>query len=166
MNNRACTLGLLALLFGGSLSPAAEAPRLPERAATAAPDPAREQLVRGLRARFNLQQSESGLLFRITQPGSGPRARLSDTVTVTLAARLLNGATIPSLSVRESAIKVADLLPGLAEMAQALPIGTKVTLCLLPHLSFGTGPWPKGVRPGSPIFFEAEVHDTAPVTGG
>lgn len=136
----------------------------PRPSATPSPDPAVEQFVRGLRERFNLQQNDSGLLFRITQPNSGPRARPSDMVSITFTARLVNGATVPALSVREAKIKVADLPPALAEAAQSLPIGTKATLCVLPHLSFGSGPWPKGVRPGSPIFYDLELHDIAPAS--
>lgn len=128
---------------------------------SAAPDPARERFVRGLRARFGLQETDSGLLFRVLQPGTGPRARVSDTVTISFAARLINGARLPALSAEEKNIKVSDLPPGLAEAAQVLPLGTKATLCLLPHLSFADGPWPKGVRPGSPIFYDIEVHDIA-----
>jgi FKBP-type peptidyl-prolyl cis-trans isomerase FkpA len=152
------SLGLIALLAAIPLAAAAESSAPPPA------DQAREQQVRGLRARFSLQQSDRGLLYRIIQPGSGPRARPSDIITISFAARLLNGANLSSLSASETKIKVSDLLPGLAEAAQMLPLGTKATICVMPHLSFADGPWPKGVRPGSPIFYEVEVHDIATPT--
>lgn len=159
MNSRTrLALSLMALLLVAPSTPGVASSSRPP-GASALPDPARERAVRMLRARFILQEADSGLLYRINERGAGPRARPADTVTISFAARLINGANVASLSGRETIIKVAELIPGLAEAAQMFPIGTKATICVMPHLSFADGAWPKGVRAGSPILYEVEMHD-------
>ena len=122
-----------------------------------------EQYLRNARESLTLQQTDSGLLYRIVQPGEGPRPRHGDTVVVTFTATAPDGKTdLPQLAVKQLHIKVSELLPGLAEGVQMLALGSRAVLLLPPKLSFGSGPWPAGVDHGMPILFLVSLEDIIP----
>lgn len=122
--------------------------------------PSVEKFMASAKAGFALQQSTSGLLFKVIQPGSGPRPRPQDTVVLTINATAPDGKTpLPVLSGKNARAKVSDLLPGLVEGVQMLALGGRIVLVVPPALSFANGDWPTGVERNIPILFEIALED-------
>lgn len=114
--------------------------------------------------RFQLQQSETGLLFRV-QNGAGPRPRPEDTVVITYETRSADGRTeLPQLSRTSVRVKVSDLMPGLVEALQMMPLAAEAQLVIPPHLSFGSGAWPDGVEENAPLIMRVRLEDIVPAT--
>ncbi len=132
---------------------------------TTSPDDPVHRYLESARASLMLQQSPSGLLYRVIGSGAGPRPRLEDTVIIDIIAKAPDGKTdLPQLSRQDSKIAVSALLPGLAEGIQMLALGGSQILVLPPNLSFGHGPWPEGLDPGMPLLFQINLKDILPAT--
>ena len=125
------------------------------------PDPVRDYF-RFLREKENVQQTPSGLHYRITDEGTGAPPTAADTVVISYAARLPDGKTIPALGRTRVKVAVRDLLPGLAEGVQLLKVGGKGLLYLPPVLAFHEADWPAAVPRGIPLGFYVELHDINP----
>jgi FKBP-type peptidyl-prolyl cis-trans isomerase len=138
----------------------------PERVTPPAADPLLEQL-RPIRERLAMQQSASGLLYRIIQGGSGPRPRPHDTIIAHFSAKTpASQEELPQLSGRNMRLKVDELPRGVTEALQMLALGGTGLFFLAPHLSFGDGPWPDGIAPGTPIMLQIELIDIVPAAPG
>lgn len=119
-----------------------------------------EAFLKSARAGFSLQQSDSGLLFKIIAAGGGPRPRLEDTIVVSVKATAPDGKTpLPQLTGEHARVNVRDLLPGLIEGVEMLTLGGKIVLVVPPDLSFGNGAWPQGFPPNIPLLFELTLED-------
>lgn len=138
-------------------------PPAPPKPLAPAPSPSPEltDLLRTLQHRFLLQRSPSGLCYKIgNQDFGGARPTARDTVVMGFVCLGRDGKTpTPQLSVRQTRIKVSDLVPGLAEGVQMMTLGSHATFLLPPALSFGGGSWPDGIEPGTPLFFQVELYD-------
>jgi FKBP-type peptidyl-prolyl cis-trans isomerase FkpA len=129
----------------------------------AAQDPDLEKFLATARVGLDLQQTDSGLLYRILKPGSGPRPRPGDMVVANFIAKQPDGRTeIPALSGRGLRVQVGSMPPGVNEGLQMITLGGHALLVIPPHLSFGTGKWPEGIEPGSPILLQVELQDILP----
>jgi FKBP-type peptidyl-prolyl cis-trans isomerase len=119
--------------------------------------------MRQARAQIGMVQSEDGLLCRVALAGAGPRPGRDSTVIINLSAKAPDGVTdLPQLGGQRLKVKVADMLPGLAEGVQMLAIGARAIFIVPPKLSFGDGEWPSGVGRGTPILFMLELEDIVP----
>lgn len=132
--------------------------------AVTAPAPARDDVavfMEEMRRQFSLQQADSGLLFRVSAPGVGPRPAKDDVVTISFQATSPDAPKegLPQLSAAHLRLRVADLMPGLAEGVQMLALDGTILLLLPPGLSFGSSTWPEGVTPGTPLMFRLQLHD-------
>lgn len=138
----------------------------PPPEAPAAPDSLIEQL-RPIRERLAMQQSASGLLYRIIKGGSGPRPRPHDTIIAHFSAKTpASQDELPQLSGRNMRLKVDELPRGVVEALQMLALGGTGLFFLAPQLSFGDGPWPDGIAPGTPIMLQIELIDIVPAAPG
>lgn len=109
--------------------------------------------------RFQLQRSDSGLCYGI-QPGSGARPAPEDTVVISYKTNLADTTTeVPGMSVNRQRLRVADLLPGLAEALQMMTVDSAAMLVLPPDISFGEGEWPAGTERGTPLLFTVKLHE-------
>jgi len=125
------------------------------------PDPVREYF-RALREKENVQQTPSGLHYRITEEGTGAAPAAADTVIISYAARLPDGTAVPALGRARVKVAVRDLLPGLAEGVQLLHVGGKGLIYVPPALGFREADWPASVPAGVPLAFFVELHDINP----
>jgi FKBP-type peptidyl-prolyl cis-trans isomerase FkpA len=147
------TAALLALLLAGT-GPAISAAIAPA-----------EAYMREARQRFAMQQTDSGLLYRLEAVGAGSRPRRDDTIVLSFSALAPDGKTeLPQLSRQKLRTKVADLLPGLAEGVQMIALGSRILFIVPPKLSFANGEWPAGIEPGTPLIFRVELQDI--IVGG
>jgi FKBP-type peptidyl-prolyl cis-trans isomerase FkpA len=125
------------------------------------PDPVRDYF-KFLREKENVQQTPSGLHYRITDEGTGAPPTAADTVVISYAARLPDGKAVPALGRARVKVAVRDLLPGLAEGVQLLKVGGKGLLYLPPSLAFRETDWPRELPRGIPLGFYVELHDINP----
>lgn len=116
--------------------------------------------------RYHLQLSDSGLGYNITPGRNGIRPRPGDTVVISCNAMAADGTTqLPQLSSARIRSKLDQMFPGFREGLQMMTVDSHAILVLPPALTFGSGQWPEGVQPGSPIVFEVTLLDviSAPV---
>ena len=108
---------------------------------------------------FQLERSDSGLCYGI-QPGYGARPAAEDSVVISYKVNLADTRTeVPGLAVNRQKVRVADLLPGLAEALQMMAVDSAAMLVLPPDLSFGEGGWPAGTERGTPLLFTVKLHE-------
>ncbi|RME72014.1 MAG: hypothetical protein D6781_03000 [Verrucomicrobia bacterium] len=122
------------------------------------PDPV-EAYFQTLRETEGVKPTPSGLHYRITLEGDRETPGPEDTVVISYTARLPDGTSLASLSRPRVRVRVADLLPGLAEGVQLLRGGGKALVYVPPALSYGDGTWPEEVPRGAPIVFFLELHE-------
>jgi FKBP-type peptidyl-prolyl cis-trans isomerase len=126
-------------------------------------DPRLQEFMNSVRASVGMQKTESGLLCRIIMPGAGPRPRPGDVVVANLNVKLSDGRTdVAALSGQDAQMQVGDMPSGVNEAIQMLALGGRGVFVLPPHLTFGTGQWPEGVPPGSPLLVQIELKDIVP----
>jgi FKBP-type peptidyl-prolyl cis-trans isomerase len=127
-------------------------------------DPKLQEFMNSVRASVGMQKTESGLLCRIIMPGAGPRPRPGDVVVANLNVKLPDGRTeVAALSGQDAQMQVGDMPSGVNEAIQMLALGGRGIFVLPPHLTFGSGQWPEGVPPGSPLLVQIELKDIVPV---
>jgi FKBP-type peptidyl-prolyl cis-trans isomerase len=130
-------------------------------------DPKLTEFLRTIRASTGLQKTDSGLLCRVILPGGGPRPRPGDMVVANLRVMLPDGRTeVAALSGQDAQVKVGDMPPGVNEALQMLALGGRGVFVVPPHLSFGSGQWPEGLPPGTPILLQIELKDILPAGPG
>ena len=124
-----------------------------------------EQYMKETRKRLRLQQTPSGLAYRM-EPGQGSiRPRPDDSVVFSCAAHAADGVTdIPMLSSESIQVKMKDLVPGLLEGLQMMTLESKAFFVIPPKLLFGDGEWPAGMERGAPIQVEITLHEVNPPT--
>lgn len=123
------------------------------------------QYLREMRKRFGLQESDSGLCFGLRSADGGMRPSPEDAVVLSIAASAFDATTkLDQLSGERLRFKVTELPPGLAEGVQMMCPGSQAMFVVPPALSFGDGPWPRGVSRGTPLVFMVALHEivTAP----
>jgi FKBP-type peptidyl-prolyl cis-trans isomerase len=139
----------------------------PAPAAAPAPRDTLSEQLRPIRERLAMQQTDSGLLYRIIQGGAGPRPQPQDTVIANFSAKTpASPDELPQLSGRGMRMKVNELPAGVIEALQMLALGGTGLFFLPPHLSFGDGPWPEGIAPGTPIMLQIELVDIVSADAG
>jgi FKBP-type peptidyl-prolyl cis-trans isomerase FkpA len=128
---------------------------------------AMEQYMKETVKRHRMQQTDSGLGYRIEAGRGGLRPRPDDSVIFTCIATAADGTTnLPQLSSERVRAKMTDLVPGLLEGMQMMTVDGKATFVLPPALSFADGDWPPRVD-RAPLIFQITLQeiiapDTAP----
>ncbi len=119
-----------------------------------------EAYMKEMRKRLRLQQTSSGLGYRINPGRGGIRPRPGDTIVVTCIATAADSTTkLPQLSSERAPLKMVDLLPGFMEGLQMMTVDASAVFVLPPALSFGEGEWPDGVDRGTPLVFWVTLHE-------
>lgn len=119
-----------------------------------------ERYMKEAAAGLQLERSDSGLAYGLMERAGGTRPGPDDTVVVSYTAVGPDGQTeLPQISVKQRKLKVSELLPGLAEGVQMLALSGSALLVLPPDLSYGTGTWPEGITPGSPLIFSLKLEE-------
>ena len=85
----------------------------------------------------SIQQTGSGLLYKVLKPGTGDaRPTDTDVVLVNFEGKLLNG-TVFGASQQPSPMPVKGPLPGLTEALKLMPKGAKYRFWIRPSLGYG-----------------------------
>ena len=126
-------------------------------------DPARlEKFMKDSVKAYKMELSESGLAYLVRVQNGNVRPKPGDTVVISCQVRAADGRTeIPQLSLDHKSVKIADLLPGVAEGVRLLTVGSAIMLIVPPDLSYGKGPWPEGVD-AAPLFYMITLDQVVP----
>jgi FKBP-type peptidyl-prolyl cis-trans isomerase FkpA len=119
-----------------------------------------EDYFRSLREKEGVVRTASGLHYRITEGGNGPKPKPDDIVTLSFVASTPGGESLAQLSRTRTKMAVKDLLPGLAEGVQLLQVGGKALLYIPPELAFSDAARPPQLPAGAPLVLFVELHDT------
>ena len=112
-----------------------------------------------LRAEEDVTQTDSGLHYRITEPGHGEHPTADSTVLISYSGRLPDGTALETFKATRQTVKLTHVLSGLREgLALMRPAG-KALPYLPPMLTFGHDQWPVGIPRGAPIILFVELHD-------
>ncbi|HET7536946.1 MAG TPA: FKBP-type peptidyl-prolyl cis-trans isomerase [Candidatus Didemnitutus sp.] len=123
-----------------------------------------EDYFRSLREKEGVIRTASGLHYRITEAGNGPKPKPSDIVTLSFAASTPGGESLPQLSRTRTKMALKDLLPGLTEGVQLLQVGGKALLYIPPELAFSDAARPPQLPAGAPLVIFVELHDIESAT--
>ncbi|WP_347330050.1 FKBP-type peptidyl-prolyl cis-trans isomerase [Marinimicrobium locisalis] len=105
-----------------------------------------------------VQETESGLQYKVLEEGEGAKPSADDTVTVHYRGRLLDGTEFDSSYDRDQPATFAlnSVISGWTEGLQLMPVGSKYELYVPADLAYGpggNGPIP----PNSALIFEVEL---------
>jgi FKBP-type peptidyl-prolyl cis-trans isomerase len=116
-----------------------------------------------MRKKFKLEASDSGLSYQFVSAGFGARPGPDDTVVISYKVTKADARTdVPELQVNGIKARVSDLLPGLAEVLQMMTVDALAMAILPPDLSYGSGKWPPGTDPGTPLLYTVKLHEIVP----
>ena len=112
------------------------------------------------------QATESGLIFRTVEAGSGPKVRPIDAVLIEYEARLMDGTVFDTTEGRGPApVTPVQVIPGFAEALTMMQKGGRYRVHIPGKLAYGATP-----PPGSPLppnaDIEFDVHVLEIAAGG
>lgn len=102
----------------------------------------------------------SGLQYKITKKGSGPKPTAEDMVTVDYVGTFIDGKEFDSSITRgeKATFNVGQVIAGWSEALQLMPVGTKASLVIPADLAYGENGAPPVIAPNSVLLFEVELH--------
>ena len=118
-----------------------------------------EEFLTNAKAEEGVQVTESGLAYKVTEPGAGAKPTLSDRVTVHYTGKLSNGTVFDS-SVEKgvpATFGLQGVIPGWTEGLQLMSEGSKYTFYIPPALGYGERGVPGRIPPNSALVFDVEL---------
>ncbi|HEX9950956.1 MAG TPA: FKBP-type peptidyl-prolyl cis-trans isomerase [Rubricoccaceae bacterium] len=118
--------------------------------------------------RPGVEQTPSGLLYRVRRDGRGTRPTASDNVVVHYVGRLADGTVFDeSMDPEGVTFPVGAVVPGFAEALQMMRPGEERTVWLPPNIAYGLqgAPGPEGqggIPPNSALEFDITLVSVAP----
>ena len=112
-----------------------------------------------------IQRTESGLLYRIVEPGSSLRAiRDEDRVEVHYEGKLRDGTVFDSSRERgqSQTFPLRGVIPGWTEGLKLVGKGGTIRLWIHPGLAYGENGAGLALPPNTALYFEVEVIDVIP----
>jgi FKBP-type peptidyl-prolyl cis-trans isomerase len=161
--------------FQAFIQPRAEAAQAQAQAAQAAAQAAAEQagaalavkniaageaFIAGLSADAAVQSSESGLHYKVLEPGSDVKPTMTDKVLVHYKGTLIDGTQFDSSYDRgePAEFPLNGVVKGFGEGLTKVGAGGKIVLYIPSELGYGNSPRPGGaIKPGDTLIFECEL---------
>lgn len=145
--------------------------QLKERAQAKADKEAAIALQEGAQYRENyakqsgVMKSDTGLLYKVENPGSGEAVKDDDIVVVNYRGTLTNGTEFDSSYKREKPVTfpLNSVIPGWVEGLKHVKKGGKITMVIPPELAYGDKAM-GGIPANSTLVFEVELIDVNPVS--
>lgn len=112
-----------------------------------------------------IEASESGLHYKITEPGADAKPTLEDTVLVHYHGTRIDGTVFDSSVERgqPATFPLNGVVPGFGEGLTKVGVGGKITLYIPSDLAYGNNPRPGGaIQPGDTLIFECELIEVNP----
>ena len=113
----------------------------------------------------DVEISESGLHYKVLDPGTGAKASLTDNVLVHYKGTLIDGTQFDSSYDRgaPATFRLDQVVKGFGEGLTKIGIGGKIILYMPSELGYGNSPRPGGViKPGDSLIFECELIEVNP----
>ena len=113
----------------------------------------------------DVQKSESGLHYKVLEPGADEKPTLQDTVLVHYKGTLIDGTKFDSSYDRGSpaTFPLSGVVPGFGEGLTKVGAGGKIILYIPSELGYGNSPRPGGtIKPGDTLIFECELIEVNP----
>ena len=104
-------------------------------------------------------RTDSGMLYRILDEGSGEKPAASDTVVVHYRGTLINGAEFDSSIKRNqpATFGLNSIIPGWQEILQLMPEGSRWEVVIPPALAYGSDGAGGMIGPEETLIFEIEL---------
>ena len=113
----------------------------------------------------DLQSTDSGLYYKIIEPGEGDRPSLTDSVLVHYKGTRIDGTTFDSSYERgePATFPLNGVVAGFGEGLTKIAAGGKIILYIPSDLGYGNTPRPGGeIQPGDTLVFECELIEINP----
>lgn len=121
-----------------------------------------DKFIREAAKKLRLEIADSGLAYAMAGD-SGNRPAPEDTVVLSYQVFAPDLQTeFPDLGRKEARVKIADLIPGLAEGVQMMTVSGSGMFIMPPELTFPADSWPEGVARGAPLAFVVKLHQIVP----
>ena len=106
-----------------------------------------------------VMRTDSGMLYRILDEGSGEKPAASDTVVVHYRGTLINGAEFDSSIKRNQPATFGSnsIIPGWQEILQLMPEGSRWEVVIPPALAYGSTGAGGMIGPEETLIFEIEL---------
>ena len=112
-----------------------------------------------------VQTAESGLCFKVLEPGAEKKPAMTDTVLVHYKGTLIDGTQFDSSYDRgqPATFPLNGVVPGFGEGLTKIGVGGKIVLYIPSDLGYGNNPRPGGaIKPGDTLVFECELLEVNP----
>jgi len=110
----------------------------------------------------DVNETESGLQYRVIEEGDGPKPEATDQVQVHYEGSLITDEVFDSSYERGEPVTfpLNQVIPGWTEGVQLMSVGSKYQFFIPADLAYGNNP-PQGsiIKPGSVLIFEVELLD-------
>jgi FKBP-type peptidyl-prolyl cis-trans isomerase len=113
----------------------------------------------------DVQKSESGLYYKILEPGADEKPTMEDSVLVHYKGTLIDGTEFDSSYKRDQPAKfpLNGVVKGFGEGLTKIGAGGKIILYIPSELGYGDSPRPGGlIKPGDTLIFECELIEVNP----
>jgi FKBP-type peptidyl-prolyl cis-trans isomerase len=124
-----------------------------------------EMFFEELAADADVQKSESGLYYKIIEPGADEKPTLEDLALVHYKGTLIDGTQFDSSYDRgqPAEFPLNGVVAGFGEGLTKIGVGGKIILYIPSELGYGNSPRPGGpIKPGDTLIFECELIEVNP----
>ena len=108
----------------------------------------------------DVEKSESGLHYKVIDPGTGDKPSMTDSVLVHYKGTLIDGTQFDSSYDRgaPATFRLDQVVKGFGEGLTKIGAGGKIILYIPSELGYGNSPRPGGaIKPGDTLIFECEL---------
>lgn len=110
-----------------------------------------------------IQTSESGLSYKINNPGDATKIQRTDKVKIRYTGKLVDGTVFDESTPEGITLGAGNFVPGFTEGLMLLGKGGNATLYIPADLAYGVDGIPQaGIGPNSTLVFDVEVLDVNP----
>jgi len=117
--------------------------------------------------RGGVTTTASGLQYEVLKASQGPKPTMNDIVLADYEGKLMDGEVFDS-SARNGGpvtLPVAGMIPGFTEALQLMTKGSKYRFWIPAELAYGSqGAGDGAIPPDSPLIFDVELHEIAPMS--
>ena len=104
---------------------------------------------------INYTEDPSGILYEITNVGSGTKPSLSSTITVTYKGKLLNGTQFDAGTITYA---LSSLIQGWQIAVPKIAPGGSIRVLIPSNLGYGAQGAGSSIPPNSPLYFEITLN--------